>query len=152
MKKRISRKPDSSATPIFFRSRLFPAISHASPSFLIDMLRPKDEDMKDSEQSVYLSVYNMTYRYDPNSKWVQVIQEFIEVVSPSEKLGPEDTEEGGEPEPENIAALTRVSQQQNLQQDIGCCRHGSTHSMLMLLYILAICFDCRLSNGLHFFL
>jgi hypothetical protein len=115
VKERIARKVDSSAVPIFYRSKLLPAISHGSPTFLLDILRPTNEDNID-EQSVFLSVYNMTHRYDPDSKWIDRLQALVGDLSSrqSESSLQEQFYEAidadmSQPEINESTSLTRVS-------------------------------------------
>lgn len=71
LKRRIVRKEGGSAAPIFYRSKLFPAISHISPSILLDIIG------SEGEKSVFFSLYQMTYRYDPCSSWLERLQKLF---------------------------------------------------------------------------
>ena len=71
LKVRATAKSNSSAVPIFYRSKIFPAISHGSPSVLFDLI------WSESEQSVFLSVYDMTFRYGPDSTWFEGPLKFV---------------------------------------------------------------------------
>lgn len=74
IKARTRRKSKSSAVPIFYRCQLMPAISLASPSLLIDVIQSASSSSQDiaisNERNVFISVYNLTHRFDPDSKWI----------------------------------------------------------------------------------
>ena len=72
-----------SAVPIFYRSKLFPAISLKSPSILLDVVG------NEGEKSIFFSVYHMTHRYNPLSSWLVKLQTFLSNVASKE-----DHEEG----------------------------------------------------------
>lgn len=97
LKNRTTRKRGASAAPIFYRSKLFPAISHGSPSILLDVTQDQ------SERSVFISLYHMTYRCDPDSKWIEMLQTFFMGVMQRQKYEAQDPEYD-----ENQASLTRV--------------------------------------------
>jgi len=64
---RSSTTERSTSCPLIYRSKLMPAISHGSPSFLLDIIDPVDEN----ERSIFVSLYNITHRYKPDSAWME---------------------------------------------------------------------------------
>lgn len=76
LKSRATKKGSAVTVPIFFRSKLFPAISHASPSILFDVIQ-SEHGGDHNEMSIHFSLYHMTYRYDPDSKWLERLQKIL---------------------------------------------------------------------------
>jgi len=59
---------NKTGSAIFFRSKLSYPLSPKTPSLLIDMIVNRDDE--DIERSLYLSMYDMTYRYEVESQWL----------------------------------------------------------------------------------
>ena len=105
-----------SAVPIFHRSKLFPAISHKSPSILLDVVG------NDREKSIFFSIYHTTHRYNPLSSWLEKLQSFFADLESKEKR-----KEGLETTPAD-SSLTRVRHNLNVLHplatfvsDVYCC-------------------------------
>lgn len=88
-----------SGQPILYRSKLFPAISHSSPSILLDVVG------NDGEKSVFFSLYHMTYRYNPTSSWLVNLQSFLADIPPKDNR---EGEMSSEEPPQDDNSLTRV--------------------------------------------
>ncbi|CAB9499302.1 Autophagy-related protein 2 [Seminavis robusta] len=82
LKLRATTTPRASTEPILYRSKIFPAISPSSPSILLDFLRAKPA-CEGVEQSVFFSVYNLTHRFNPDSKWLDNLMKFISAIDPT---------------------------------------------------------------------
>ena len=67
------------AIPIFYRSKLFPAISHTSPSILLDVFG------REGEQSIFFSLYQLTYRCNPLSSWLDTMTNVLAGLASVEK-------------------------------------------------------------------
>lgn len=112
MRKRSERTDNSSAAPLFYRSKLFPALSQGSPAILLDYVQPRNASetqmADDSEQSVYLSIYNMTYRYNPDSKWWDNLRAVFRDLEFKGNASPPDAAGETTTSPSDLASLTRV--------------------------------------------
>jgi len=68
---------DKSARPILYRSHLFKPLSRDSPSILIDLLFQKDASSSNevsTRQSLHCTVYDITYRHDDESDWIEKLK------------------------------------------------------------------------------
>lgn len=66
----------------------------------------------ENEESVFLSIYNMTYRYDPDLKWLDRLQAtFKDLDFKGKGTSPEKNDHAGETNtsPSDSTSLTRVS-------------------------------------------
>jgi len=81
LRRRFNRNPSTMARAIFFRSKLCQPLSPDTPCVLIDILLRKDQqdntDENFHERSVHISIYDMTYRYDMDSTWLQNLSTLI---------------------------------------------------------------------------
>lgn len=78
VRRRTFQKGASIATPIFYRSQLFPPLSPESPSFLVDVFTSDDGIARD-EWNVHFTMYNMTHRFDVDSQWRHRLQKLLHV-------------------------------------------------------------------------
>ncbi len=62
-------------TPIFFRSKLSQCLSPTTPAINLDLIMQRDE--YHIERAIHVSIYDMTYRYDCESKWLSRIQDLL---------------------------------------------------------------------------
>jgi len=71
-KRRFQMSTRKQSTAIFFRSKLSHPLSSKTPALLMDMIvqRPMDDD-DEIERAVHISLYDMTYRYDLDSSWME---------------------------------------------------------------------------------
>jgi len=76
LRRRTFQNVNSVATPIFYRSQLFPPLSPESPAFLVDILKP-NADVDSGEWSAHFTVYNMTHRCDMESRWLGRLQKLL---------------------------------------------------------------------------
>lgn len=60
---------------VFFRSKLSQPLSPKTPAVLLDVLINGDENHV--ERSIHLSLYDMTYRYDCQSQWIEKLRGLI---------------------------------------------------------------------------
>lgn len=78
VRRRTFQRGASIATPIFYRSQLFPPLSPESPSFLVDVFTSDDGIARD-EWNVHFTMYNMTHRFDVDSQWRHRLQKLLHV-------------------------------------------------------------------------
>jgi hypothetical protein len=103
---RSTSNPNSSVTPVFHRSHLFSPISRQSPSFLLDIInvsfgnREETEDLE--QKNIHLTLYDMTYRYDFDSRWMDRLRSML---TGAAKVG---DNECGPVEPNSAKTLTRI--------------------------------------------
>ena len=79
---------NQSATPILYRSHLFKPLSRESPSILLDVTFQEDyssETEKASRQSVYCTMYDITYRHNVDSKWLDRLKQIFERLNDSNR-------------------------------------------------------------------
>jgi hypothetical protein len=106
LRDRSTRNPKSSVTPVLHRSHLFSPISRQSPSFLLDIInisfgtRDKTEDLE--QKNVHLTLYDMTYRYDFESGWMNRLRSIFIGLA---EVGDSDS---GPAEPTSAKTLTRI--------------------------------------------
>lgn len=65
-----------SVVPILFRSQLFTPISQDTPSILVDLIDMSDVKKNRNglqQRRIYLTVYHLTYRYDADSTWIDLM-------------------------------------------------------------------------------
>ena len=74
LRKRRTEK-NQTVSAIFFRSKMSQPLSPKTPSLLIDLVVSRDENTV--ERSIHTSLYDMSYRYDCNSSWVQKLSDLI---------------------------------------------------------------------------
>lgn len=110
--KRNMRHSQSAAVPIFYRSKLLPAMSRESPSFLLDFVQPlKEEGDNVNDRNVFFSIYNMTYRYDQDSKWMDALQEIAKKINPKPgSKGPSHSHDSAPTKCDEEPSLTKVSE------------------------------------------
>lgn len=94
----------SVATPILYRSHLFSPISRSSPSLLFDLLNVATEDPMLVQRNVYFTLYDTTYRYDYDSRWIHRLSSLLPQPKAAEK---EEQEQEGS-ESDNTQSLTRA--------------------------------------------
>lgn len=82
---RTFQRGSSVATPIFYRSQLFAPLSPESPSFLVDILHPNG-DVDSGEWNAHVTVYNMTYRCDLESRWICHLKELLSTKARADSL------------------------------------------------------------------
>lgn len=79
LKLRTRRNTNTLAVPIFYRSQLFTPISEENPSILFDMVIPENNaNSSICCRNFYLTIYNMTFRYDIESEWIERFQKVLE--------------------------------------------------------------------------
>jgi len=78
VRRRTFQNGDSVATPILYRSQLFSPLSPESPAVLIDILAPTAD-----EWNAHFTVYNVTHRYDVQSRWLCRLQTMLGVRDPT---------------------------------------------------------------------
>eukprot|EP00538_Stauroneis_constricta_P006062 CAMPEP_0119551746 /NCGR_PEP_ID=MMETSP1352-20130426/4920_1 /TAXON_ID=265584 /ORGANISM="Stauroneis constricta, Strain CCMP1120" /LENGTH=2017 /DNA_ID=CAMNT_0007597859 /DNA_START=85 /DNA_END=6138 /DNA_ORIENTATION=+ len=68
--------------PIIYRSQLFTAISHESPSILIDVINNGRQGQTD-RMNVHCGIYHMTHRFDVDHEWcTRLLQKLQKLSSP----------------------------------------------------------------------
>jgi hypothetical protein len=100
LKIRTTTTANSSTVPLLYRSKIFPAISHGSPSVLLDLIQ------SESELSVFISVYNMTFRCPPDFSCFEGLLKFYSPLCST----PDSGAQGEETTPTDIysSSLTKV--------------------------------------------
>jgi len=74
---RMKRNSYTKSRPVFYRSALFSVLSPESPVFLVDIMKSRLH-----ETSVYFSLYNISYRYDIESKWLDRFARLVKFGKP----------------------------------------------------------------------
>lgn len=71
-KRRFLHSTKIQPSPVFFRSKLSHPLSPKTPAVLVDVImRKHEDDFDDVEKSLYISLYDMTYRHDlKDSCWL----------------------------------------------------------------------------------
>jgi len=78
VRRRRSRQLHSKAKAFVFRSKICQPLSHKTPAFLLDTIRDFSDDSLD--RSVYLSIYDTTYRVcDLDLAWVYRIANILTI-------------------------------------------------------------------------
>ena len=75
-------KNSSQCRVILFRQKLCKPMTLDTPSFQIDVLIRGDDNC--AESSIYMNVYDMSYRYNINSEWIQNLTALIKGVDKPE--------------------------------------------------------------------
>jgi hypothetical protein len=78
VRRRTFQRGASIATPIFYRSQLFPPLSPESPTFLVDVFT-SDDDLARDEWNVHFTMYNLTHRFDVDSQWQHRFRKLLHV-------------------------------------------------------------------------
>lgn len=95
MRERSTSGEASRTTPILYRSRLFSPISRHSPSILIDIINPNVAASQDIDKlvhkNVHVTLYDMTYRYDFDSGWMERLKSIVK--SQNDQFQEEEQEE-----------------------------------------------------------
>lgn len=60
---------------VFFRSKMSQPLSPKTPVVLVDLIMNRDEHHV--ERSIHVSLYDMTYRYDCQSLWIEKLRMLI---------------------------------------------------------------------------
>jgi hypothetical protein len=60
---------------VFFRSKMSQPLSPKTPAVLVDLIMNRDEH--NVERSIHVSLYDMTYRYDCQSLWIEKLRMLI---------------------------------------------------------------------------
>ena len=98
------RLSQESFTPLLHRSYLFRPISRQSPCFLLDIMDISGDDCF-VQKSIHFTLYDVTYRYDYDSKWIDRFNSLLHNLSA--RLQPK-TEEAKEGDDAFTGSLTRV--------------------------------------------
>jgi hypothetical protein len=97
-----SRRINSSA--VFFRSKMSHPLSPKTPALLVDMIiRRQDDDCNDIERSLHVSLYDLTYRHDLESCWVDRLKILVQNTASSA------VEQGEEMQQSENITVTNVS-------------------------------------------
>ena len=75
LRKRRAPTNQCDANAIFFRSKLSLPLSPSTPALIVDIIDNIDVE---GDRSVYISMYDMTYRHFFESSWVQQIKDLLE--------------------------------------------------------------------------
>ena len=105
--------------PIFFRSKLSHPLSPKTPSFLLDLMMNRDEDDVVVERALYISVYDMTYRYEIDSCWIDQlgkILKFSDSMTEKESDNNEFTSEGKKVHNDDNSVVTNVSKKNYMER------------------------------------
>lgn len=89
LRSRVNRpKNIFAARPLFHRSFLFSPISRESPCVALDILHPNNSSLGGS---VHLTLYDLTYRYDCSSIWMERLKLLLSSISSQSDQESEDT-------------------------------------------------------------
>ncbi len=107
LRRRQYSLPKSISKPIFYRSKLSHPLSPETPAFLLDVLVNKDDIYDSEERAVHLSIYDMTYRYDLDSCWMERLKNILKCCSPSVDDG-DDESSSTSIESDEVISVTNV--------------------------------------------
>jgi hypothetical protein len=112
MNERRKSNAGSFATPLLYRSQLFPPISRSHPTILLDIMdglplnETRNRNGKEvSHMNVYFTAYDLTYRFNYDSRWVERLN-FIVKNFGVESV--DDTKQEPSPKTSGTITLTRI--------------------------------------------
>ena len=109
VRRRLSITSKTKIIPLLHRSYIFTPISHESPAFLLDLVGMSGVSDAVSPSSVYMTIYDLTYRFDYDSKSLQGFLNMLTILR--ERVIGTITSEGAEEEKvldSKRASMTKV--------------------------------------------
>jgi hypothetical protein len=94
----------SFANSLFHRSHLFSPISRDNPSVLFDLINVNTGSKEVVHKNIYLTLYDLTYRYNYDSQCLKRLQSII----PNQDKGEKPLQDNQENVADSFHSLTRV--------------------------------------------
>ncbi len=120
---------------IFFRSKLSHPLSPQTPALIVDMIvRKQEDDFDDIERALHISLYDLTYRHDLESSWVDRLKEACHRTNDSGEIKHEENEAE---KSENVV-VTNVSSSSNIGYSQASLDYGLNFSNFIICVLIPL--------------